>query len=328
MMKPLRLSSLPMIAHGAHEPLVVGRQQAELGQQQDAGVELVVVERAGERAAAARSRPASGSRRAAVGLARANARPGRRGPGARRCAPADRTPPSTWSPNGCGRAARPRYSHGPASGSSAKRRACTPSGSRRRNRAASPMRGSRSSMNICEARENDAAVGVVLQLLGRLVADPHRPACPESRPDRRRCAPRAARPARCRRPGRSGPLGLDGDVGDVVDVFFHRLGGAEPVQRLDDEEGVAQPAVAVVPGALRARRLGNRGGMRGDDGAGLLEIAELERDRGADDRRPATRAGRRASAPSRANSRACAPGIRARRCRRPPRRARPGPGSA
>ena len=45
----------------------------------------------------------------------------------------------------------PRYSQGPASGSMAKRTACLPSGSSRRNRVASPMRGSRSSMNICEA---------------------------------------------------------------------------------------------------------------------------------------------------------------------------------
>ena len=59
---------------------------------------------------------------------------------------------------------------------------------------------------------------------------------------------------------------------------------ADAVERLHDEIGVAQPAVAVVPGAAGARRLGNRGGVGGDDAAGLLEIAELQRDRGADDR--------------------------------------------
>jgi hypothetical protein len=33
----------------------------------------------------------------------------------------------------------------------------------------------------------------------------------------------------------------------------------EPAQRLDDERGVAQPAVAVVPGARRAEGLGDAG---------------------------------------------------------------------
>ena len=44
---------------------------------------------------------------------------------------------------------------------------------------------------------------------------------------------------------------------------------AQPPQRLDDERGVAQPAEAVVPGALGAERLGNAGRRRGDDRAGV-----------------------------------------------------------
>src|SRR5262249_8576649 len=40
---------------------------------------------------------------------------------------------------------------------------------------------------------------------------------------------------------------------------------------------------AVVPGAAGSRSFGNGGGMGRDDAAGFLEIAELERDRSADD---------------------------------------------
>ena len=49
------------------------------------------------------------------------------------------------------------------------------------------MRGSRSSMNICEARKDDAAIGVVLQLLGRLVADADGAYAVESLRDPARC---------------------------------------------------------------------------------------------------------------------------------------------
>ena len=78
--------------------------------------------------------------------------------------------------------------------------------------------------------------------------------------------------------------GAGHDVGDVAEVVLHRRRGAQAVERAHDEVGVAQPAVAVVPVARRARRLGDRGGHRGDDRAGLLERAQLQRDRGADHR--------------------------------------------
>ena len=80
-------------------------------------------------------------------------------------------------------------------------------------------------------------------------------------------------------------LAVGGDGGDVVDVGFHGLGGAEPVQRVDDEIGVAQPAVAVVPVSRRRRRFRNRGRVGGDDRAGLHETAHFERDRRAHHRR-------------------------------------------
>ena len=78
-------------------------------------------------------------------------------------------------------------------------------------------------------------------------------------------------------------VGIGRDAQREGDEIFHRLRRADAVERLDDEIGVAQPAIAVVPGAPGSRRFGNRGGVRGDDAAGFLEIAELERDRGADD---------------------------------------------
>jgi len=47
---------------------------------------------------------------------------------------------------------------------------------------------------------------------------------------------------------------------------------------------VAQPAVAVVPGALASRRLGNRSRHRRDDGAGVFVDVQLQGDGGADHR--------------------------------------------
>ena len=97
--------------------------------------------------------------------------------------------------------------------------------------------------------------------------------------------------------GAQRPIGVDGDVGDVVDVLFHRLRRAEAIERLDDEEGIAQPAVAIVPVALRAGRLGDRRRMGGDDGAGLLEVAELQGDGRADDLRLAFQRDRQGAHP-------------------------------
>src|SRR5262249_38716434 len=67
------------------------------------------------------------------------------------------------------------------------------------------------------------------------------------------------------------------------DEILHRLRRTDAVERLHHEIGVAQPTIAVVPGAAGSRSLGNGGGMGRDDSAGFLEIAELERDRSADD---------------------------------------------
>ena len=79
-------------------------------------------------------------------------------------------------------------------------------------------------------------------------------------------------------------LGRRGEVRDVAEVALHRAGGAQAVERLDDEVGVPQPAEAVVPVAAAVRRFGDRSGHRREHGSGLLETAELERDRGPDHR--------------------------------------------
>ena len=74
------------------------------------------------------------------------------------------------------------------------------------------------------------------------------------------------------------------DVGEVAQVVLHRRDLGQPIQRPDDEECVAQPAVAVVPRALRVRRFGNARRDGRHDGARFLVRAELQRDRRADDR--------------------------------------------
>ena len=132
--------------------------------------------------------------------------------------------------------------------------------------------------------ENDAAVGVVLGLLHGGIADAHRAVAAIAL--EARCDPFVERIGRHDAVDRAQLTLPDRgrDAEDERDEVFHRLRRAQAVERLDDEIGVAQPAEAVVPGARRAGRLGDRGRVRRDDAAGLLEIAQLERDRGADHR--------------------------------------------
>ena len=73
------------------------------------------------------------------------------------------------------------------------------------------------------------------------------------------------------------------DIENVAEELLHGARRAEAVERADGEIGVAQPAEAVVPIALRARRFRHRSGDGGDDGAAVLDRAELERDRRAYD---------------------------------------------
>jgi hypothetical protein len=72
------------------------------------------------------------------------------------------------------------------------------------------------------------------------------------------------------------------DVAQVGEVLLQHVERAQPVQRLHRVIGIADPAVAVVPVALAARRFGDRGGERGNDRAGLLVLAQLQGDGAAD----------------------------------------------
>ena len=131
--------------------------------------------------------------------------------------------------------------------------------------------------------ENRRAVHVVLHLLGGLVAEAHRAhaAIAGERGDRPLLRHRAAADAVHRLQPALGRAG--DDVDDVAQVALHRARRAEAVQGVDDEIGVAQPAVAVIPGPARARRLGDRGRHRGDHRARVFERIELQRDGRADD---------------------------------------------
>src|ERR1700722_9757279 len=132
-------------------------------------------------------------------------------------------------------------------------------------------------------REDDAAIGVVLRLLGRRIADAHGSVATIALERLGgRLLERIGRHHAVDRPQHLVLIG--GDREREGDEILHRLRRADLVERLDDEIGVAQPAIAVIPRAARAGRLGDRGGHRRDDAAGLVEGAELERDGGADHR--------------------------------------------
>ena len=72
-----------------------------------------------------------------------------------------------------------------------------------------------------------------------------------------------------------------GDVGDEMEVVVRLPVEAERVEAPQRERRVADPAVAVVPVALAARRLGQRGRRRRDDGAARRVGQALQRERRA-----------------------------------------------
>ena len=131
--------------------------------------------------------------------------------------------------------------------------------------------------------ENDAAIGVVLDLIDRGIADAHRAVAAIAFEIGRGAFVDAGR--RHDAVDRTQLMvRLRCDRQRERNELLHGARGADAVERLDDEISVAQPAIAVIPGAARRRRLGDRRGVRGDDAAGLVEIGEFQRDRGADDR--------------------------------------------
>ena len=137
-------------------------------------------------------------------------------------------------------------------------------------------------------REHRVAVDVVLDVLERLVAGPHRAHAAVAR--ERRDGPfgeAAFQPDsehRLHMPvGALHLIGAD-DVVQVAEIVLHRLDLGETVERPDHEERVPEPAVAVVPVPPGVRGFRDARGHRCDDRAGFLERAELERDGGAGDR--------------------------------------------
>ena len=282
MIRPLRVSSRPIASHVLTKRTSLGGEETELGDQQDAGVEDGLAEGAGQRAllfvpGLGEDALAQPSRlRLPVLGALGDMEP-----------PRDPAEPV---------ASRPAQHRGIRMG--ARAGAIFPQASigfeRQRERALAQRLEqsikrfvSHLGQALVEEHlrrgEHDAAVDVVLGLQGRLVADPNRPVSEKAlQVWRDRFLHRRKRHDAM---DRLNFAGVGGDGRDVVDIGFHRLGFAQPVERVDDEIGVPQPAITIVPVSDRRRRLGDRGRVRGDDRAGLLEAAEPQRDCGAHDRR-------------------------------------------
>ena len=146
-----------------------------------------------------------------------------------------------------------------------------------------PPRHPLAAPRVQQDRVEHRAEDVVLALVERAVADPHRP-----------------------RAGVAGEIVARGlgqipppvdpvhdlqravvvrlDVGDELDELVGLPVQVEPVQRLERERRVAHPRVAVVPVALAARGLGQRRRERGDRRAGRHVGEPLDRERRALDR--------------------------------------------
>ena len=132
--------------------------------------------------------------------------------------------------------------------------------------------------------KDDAAIGIVLRLADGGVAD----RAPARRRDSLRdWAPLCSSTSIRRDDAVERPqllVRFRGDRDRKRDEFLHRARRADAVERLDDEIGVPQPAIAIVPGAAGAGRFRNRRGMRSNNRPRFVEVAQLQRDGGADDR--------------------------------------------
>src|SRR3569833_586821 len=87
------------------------------------------------------------------------------------------------------------------------------------------------------------------------------------------------------------------EVAQEREVALQDVQGAEAGEGLSHVVGVTQPAVAVVRVASAAGRLGNGRGQGGDDGAGVLVLAQLQRDGRAVHRRVVVERERQGSHP-------------------------------
>ena len=131
---------------------------------------------------------------------------------------------------------------------------------------------------VQQQRVEHRAEHVVLALVERTVADPHRPGA------------LVARQLVARRLGQvaaavdavhdlQAAVGVRLEVGDELHELVGLPVEVEVVQRLQREGRVAHPRVAVVPVALAARGLGQRGRQRGHRGAGRHVGQALDRER-------------------------------------------------
>ncbi len=133
-------------------------------------------------------------------------------------------------------------------------------------------------------REHRMAVHVVLMMLVGLVADTDRAETAiAGERGQMSLGDRGFEPDPVHRLQIPRRLRLMHDVGKVAQIILYRRHFGESVQRPHDEERVAQPAVAVIPGALGIRRLGNARRDGRHDRAGFLVRAKLQRDRRAND---------------------------------------------
>ena len=131
-------------------------------------------------------------------------------------------------------------------------------------------------------REHHLPVDVVLHVLESLVADPHRAVAVVPR-EVLELPFRGIRGAVDPVGGLEDSLALLGDVAEVLEEPLHLLRMAEPLEGVQREVGVAQPAEAVVPRPSRAGMLGEARRRRGEQRARVLVLVELQRQRGADD---------------------------------------------
>ena len=136
---------------------------------------------------------------------------------------------------------------------------------------------------VQQDRVEHGAEHVVLPLVERAVADPHRAGAGVAGEVVARRLRQVAAPVDAVHDLQRAVL-VRLEVGDELHELVGLPVEVQPVQRLQRERRVAHPGVAVVPVALAARRLRQRGRERGDGRAGGHVREALDRERRALDR--------------------------------------------
>ncbi len=132
-------------------------------------------------------------------------------------------------------------------------------------------------------RQDHLAVDVVLAVERGSVADPDRLLALETRPVGEGALVQIGLAVDPVQGGELEPRAARDDVEQVLHEALALLEVAQPPEGVEGVVGIAEPAIAVVPGAPGPRRLGEGGGRRGHDRAGVLEAVQLEREGRADD---------------------------------------------